>query len=294
MDSLLLKKQFVFPVASIIGLGLFTYLIKRYLNTEKQTTNQYYIKNDEEIRTIPNLIITTETGVENIIYVFWNGDLNSTYLLIDLLLQDKVVQPLYIERYSILKSLEYNNLEELTKTYMSIKNTSNINKPENKKIKQYLEDVARIKRIQNNENSQITLFRKMIIKQYPEFQQNFLPTQYITTISKDLQYTSYFFNILKTLKPIHYNGIEFLEQILRFIKYFNQSMKKTSPRILIGYSRDSKNIELIKIILEKTNNINENKNKLELPLQDITNKDILYLAVNFFPNDIMHYFKKNT
>jgi hypothetical protein len=299
--SLLLKKQFVFPIASILGLGLFTYLTKRYLNTEKQTTNQYYIKTDESptglwhkgsapyehTRTTPNLTLTTQSGLNNIIYVFWNGDLNSTYLVIDLLLQDKIVQPLYIERYTIIKSLEYDNLESLTKKYSLIKNknTSEAITSINQKIKQYLEDVARIKRSQNNEISQITLFRKMIIMQYPEFQQNFLPTQYITTITKDLKHTSDFFNILKDTNPLYYNGIEFLEQALRFTKHFTKQKTNSSPRILIGYSRDSKNIDLVKKILARIGN------KLELPLQDINNQDVSYLAVNFFPNDIMQYFK---
>jgi len=300
--SLLLKKQFVFPVASILGLGIFTYLTKRYLNTEKKTTNQYYIKTDESptglwhkgsapyehTRTTPNLTLTTQSGLNNIIYVFWNGDLNSTYLLIDLLLQDKIIQPLYIERYTIIKSLEYDNLESLTKKYSLIKNTPDANTPVNKKIKQYLEDVARIKHCQNNETSQITLFRKMIIMQYPEFQQNFLPTQYITTITKDLKHTSVFFNILKDTNPLYYNGIEFLEQVLRFTKHFTKPKHNSSPRILIGYSRDNKNIDLIKKILAR---IEHNENKLELPLQDNSNQDIYYLAVNFFPNDIMRFFK---
>jgi hypothetical protein len=289
ITSQLLKNNFMFPVVSILGLTLFTYLIKRYLDTEKKTNNQYYIKTDEQLSVIPNITLTTTSGLNNIIYIFWNGDLNSTYLLIDLLSQEKIVQPLYVERYTILKSLEYDNLEKMTKHYISIKNTSNINTPVNKKIKQYLEDIAKIKHNQNNETSQLTLFRKIIIKQYPEFQSNFLPTQYITTITKDLEYTSEFFNILKTLNPIHYNGIEFLEQILRFIKHFNMSQKKTSSRILIGYSKDSKNIELIKNIknILNTNNItSQNNNNLEMPLQDITNKDISYLSINIFPNNM--------
>ena len=93
----------IFGTLSILGLGLFTYLGNRYFNTNKDTSNQYYTRTEETILGTPNLKLTTEKGCSNIIYAFWNGDLSSTYLLIDLLLQDKVIQPLYIERYTILE-----------------------------------------------------------------------------------------------------------------------------------------------------------------------------------------------
>lgn len=288
-------KPIVFPLVSIAGLGLFTYLAKRYLNTQKETTNQYYIKSDETFHSQPNITLTTTTGQSNIIYLFWNGDLKSTYLLIDLLLQDKVVRTIYIEQYTILKALEYDNLEKLTKQYNAIKNTSDVDTPVNKRVKQYLEDVAKIKRCQNNETLQLSVLRKMIMKQYPEFVNNFLPTQYITTINKDLQHTSDFFTILQDLQPQYYNGIEFLEQVLRFCKYFLKQYANGYPRILIGYSSDSKNIKLVKKILSKMHNNNNKSNKsnniLELPLQDTTNKDISYLATNFISNDILKNLK---
>ena len=145
----------IFAGISILGLGLFTYLTNRYLNTTKETTNQYYTKQTEIILGAPNInLLTTENGNKQIVYLFWNGDINSTYLLIDLLLQDKVIQPLYIERYTILKSLEYQNLENLTKQYSEynankkiIELTESINQIKKiKKIKEYLEDVAKIKK----------------------------------------------------------------------------------------------------------------------------------------------------
>lgn len=312
----------IFGTLSILGLGLFTYLANRYLNTNKDTSNQYYTKTEETILGTPNLKLTTEKGCSNIIYAFWNGDLSSTYLLIDLLLQDKVIQPLYIERYTILKSLEYDNLAKLTKQYTDIlkdnkanknnKNNTNTNdkpigdgNPEKEKekdtikIKKYLEDVARIKKNQANEITQLEIFRKIILKQYPEFQKNLLPTQYITTITKDLQHTSNFFSILKNISPLYYNGIEFLEQVSRFLKYYKPvANKKTGKdaqnRILLGYTKDNKNMELVSKILNELFNeksILEDVN-LEIPLKDISNDDVKYLAVNFFPNDIMKYFKQ--
>jgi len=307
----------IFGTLSILGLGLFTYLGNRYLNTDKETSNQYYTKTEETILGTPNLKLTTEKGCSNIIYAFWNGDLSSTYLLIDLLLQDKVIQPLYIERYTILKSLEYDNLAKLTKQYTSTlqdnkPNKNNINSngnansngnPEKEKdtikIKKYLEDVARIKKNQSNEITQLEIFRKIILKQYPEFQQNLLPTQYITTITKDLQHTSNFFSILKNISPLYYNGIEFLEQVSRFLKYYKpvantKKSKDVQNRILVGYTKDNKNMELVNKILNEFFNgksILEDVN-LEIPLKDISNDDVKYLAVNFFPNDIMKYFKQ--
>ena len=311
----------IFGTLSILGLGLFTYLGNRYLNTDKETSNQYYTKTEETILGTPNLKLTTEKGQSNIIYGFWNGDLSSTYLLIDLLLQDKVIQPLYIERYTILKSLEYDNLVKLTKQYNDIlqnnkatrnsgnninSGNSNLRKEKDKdkeyiKIKKYLEDVARIKKNQANEITQLEIFRKIILKQYPEFQKNFLPTQYITTITKDLQHTSNFFSILKNISPLYYNGIEFLEQVSRFLKYYKpvantKKSKDVQSRILLGYTKDNKNMELVnKILIEiqnsNTKSILENVN-IEIPLKDINNDDVKYLAVNFFPNDIMKYFKQ--
>ena len=145
------------------------------------------------------------------------------------------------------------------------------------------------------------IFRKIILKQYPEFQQNFLPTQYITTITKDLQHTSNFFSILKNISPLYYNGIEFLEQVSRFLKYYKpvantKTSKNAQSRILLGYTKNNKNIELVnKILNENFNTKSDEKSiledvNLEIPLKDISNDDVKYLAVNFFPNDIMKYF----
>jgi hypothetical protein len=234
-------------------------------------------------------------------------------------LQDKPIQPLYIERYTILKTLEHDNLEILTKQYKEYKQREkdtqdklyNISHEQNKyfiNIKQYLEDVARIKKKQMNETTQLEIFRQIILKQYPEFQQNFLPTQYITTITKDLEHTSNFFSILKDISPQYYNGIELLEQVTRFLKYYKpicnianttntansinatnltNPTSLTGPRIIMGYTKDSKNIELVNKILLNANILDI---KIDIPLQDIDNNTIKYVNVKFFPNNIMKYF----
>lgn len=292
-----ISRNVIFGSLSIISLGLFTYLANRYLNNNKNTSNQYYIKKEETILGMPSLNLKKIIENTEIIYLFWNGDMSSTYLLIDLLLQDKIIQPLYIEKYTILKSLEYDNLDKLTKQYNnSLKNNeynySNGKENNNLKIKKYLEDVARIKKNQSNEITQLIIIRKMIIKQYPEFQKNLLPTQFIITITKDLSHTSNFFSILSNISPLYYNGIEFLEQVTRFIKYYkpimnqlskntNANISKIHSRILIGYTKDNKNIELIKKILSR--NILKNVN-IELPLIDMINSDVKYLATSFTNN----------
>jgi hypothetical protein len=289
------------------------------MNTDNKTSNQYYTKSEESILGTPNLTLTTQKGQSEIIYIFWNGNMSSSYLVIDLLLQDKPIQPLYIERYTILKTLEHDNLEILTKQYKEYKQREkdtqdklyNISHEQNKyfiNIKQYLEDVARIKKKQMNETTQLEIFRQIILKQYPEFQQNFLPTQYITTITKDLEHTSNFFSILKDISPQYYNGIELLEQVTRFLKYYKpicnianttntansinatnltNPTSLTGPRIIMGYTKDSKNIELVNKILLNANILDI---KIDIPLQDIDNNTIKYVNVKFFPNNIMKYF----
>jgi len=71
---------------------------------------------------------------------------------------------------------------------------------------------------------------------------------------------------------------------------------------LLGYTKDNKNIDLINKIFDTTPNTIPNtipniipiakKNiledvKIEIPLKDISNDDVKYLASNFCPNDIM-------
>lgn len=310
-----LSRNTIFAGLSILGLGLFTYLTKRYFKTENETTNQYYTKPQENVLGIPNLTLTKNPI--QIIYIFWNGDLSSTYLLIDLLLQDKIIQPLYIERYTILKQLEYDTLENMTKLYtektLKYKDGGNIQKDrkllnEDKqylKIKNYLEDVARIKKKQITEITQLEFMRKIIIKQYPEFQSNFLPTQYITTINKDLPHTTKFFEILKKIAPPEYSGIEFYEQITRFIKHYKPLINFTKdkikdndndkdkinikPRIILGYTRDTYNINLIQKISTLLDIDIDIDIDIEIPLREIDNSSVKFLATNTFNSDILRY-----
>ena len=124
--TLTLNKNHLWTGLSFVGLGTFTYLTNRYLTNTKETSNQTYYKPCELIKGIPNLTILNNTNnhthntnttntTNNITYIFWNGDMNSTYILLDLLLQDTIIQPLYIERYTIIKALEKDTLETILK-----------------------------------------------------------------------------------------------------------------------------------------------------------------------------------
>ena len=327
-----ISRNQIFFGLSILCLGAFTYITNRFLNNTIQTTNQYYVKSNnpsqklditqEDMPTpIPTHDLTLNIQLQNIHnqihknihknihiyeYVFWNGDINSTYLLIDLLLQDKIIQPVYIEKYTILKTLENTNLSKMVKQYNVYKNNTTPDKKTTQhnditKIKLYLEDIARIKNIQTTETDNLELLRTLIIKKYPEFQHNLLYTQYVTTITKDLEHTSIFFDTLKTISPIHYNGIEFIEQITRFIKHYKpfntiQNINNTNitnitnnitklSRILIGYSSNHKNINLIKTLLD-THSINTHKH-IEMPLHTHTDNDINFLAHEICSNIIL-------
>ena len=272
MDDLIFRitKNQLFGVTSILAIAGFTYLAKRYLSNVEKSTNQYYIKPTEQI-SIPNLNVLkpSESETNKHVFVFWNGDDSSTYLLIDLLQQDYIIQPLYIERFTIIKQLEGAKLEALARQYK--------NKPETNQYK-YLQDIAKTKKTQANELTQLDTKRKIILNKYNQFQHNLLPTVYITTIAKDMDFTSSFFIALKEHQPMYYDGIEFLEQVIRFLNNYPSSRGK---RIILGYNKDSKNMILIKNMLQKIKQgVIDNKEikniKIDIPLEDVSSSEIKY------------------
>lgn len=272
MDDLIFRitKNQLFGVTSILAIAGFTYLAKRYLSNVEKSTNQYYIKPTEQI-TIPNLNVLkpSESETSKNVFVFWNGDDSSTYLLIDLLQQDYIIQPLYIERFTIIKQLEGTKLEALARQYK--------NKPETNQYK-YLQDIAKTKKTQSNELTQLDTKRKIILNKYNQFQHNLLPTVYITTIAKDMDFTSSFFIALKEHQPMYYDGIEFLEQVIRFLNNYPSSRDK---RIILGYNKDSKNMILIRNMLKKIKQgVIDNKEikniKIDIPLEDVSSSELKY------------------
>ena len=234
----------------------------------------------------PDLDINTINDNKPITYIFWNGDVGSTYLIIDLLLQDKIVQPLYIERYTIIRALEGERLKNL----VNIKKNSNIKQNINDDI--FLKQISILKHSQDYEIKQVEILRLIILAQYPEFRNNFLPTTYITTIAKDLEYTSQFYNTLKELSPVFYDGIEFIEQVVRFLKHYNNILGSSldtsniiKSRIILGCNKEYKNLDLL-IKLQKKGLVVG----IDFPIIDMDVKTVKFMAVEFFPNDIMKYF----
>ena len=310
--TLTLNKNHIWSGISIIGLGALTYLTNRYVNNTKKTKNQSYYKPSELIKGIPNLNYINNTNntnsghntnsgkntnsgqntnsghISNIIYIFWNGDMNSTYILIDLLVQDKIIQPLYIERYTIIKDLEKDELENIIKKQKHHYTKDNTNQIFHSN---YLKNIVLLKKTQDYELKQLEILRLMILGKYPEFSNNLFPTTYITSIEKDLEMTSLFYNTLQNIKPIYYDGIDFIEQVLRYIKYSgyikqsNNTNNTIIPRIILGCNKDYKNEKLL------TNLIDINiVTIIDFPLKNSDNDIVKKSCIHLFPNDIMKYF----
>jgi hypothetical protein len=298
--TLTLNKNHLWTGISFIGLGALGYLTNRYITNTKQTKNQSYYKPAELIKGIPNLhSINMQSNMPSnmqsntqIIYIFWNGDINSTYLLIDLLLQDKIIQPLYIERYTIIKELEKDTLESIIKQTKT--NQNKINQNKTNKNKDYLQNILLIKKTQEYELKQLEILRLMILGKYPEFHNNLFPTTYITSIEKDLEMTSHFYNTLQDIKPLYCDGIDLIEQILRYLKYSgytNNNINNNNnniPRIILGCNKEYKNNDLLLKLIHK--NI---VSIIDLPLKKINNEELKHICAGFFSNDIMKYFLSN-
>jgi hypothetical protein len=304
MDDIILRisRHYLTGAAGIVGLGAATYLLRRYLSNTEKTTNSYYTRTDE-ISIVPNISAFSPNARK--IYIYWNGDFNSTYLLLDYLQQDYIVQTLYIERYTIRKALEHDQLQKYTAEYNKSKLSPDTNTKCPSSILDYLADVAKMKRQQSVEISTMTTLRRVIINQYPEFRANLLPTRYITVIEKDLEHSQQFYDSLRTLnlQPLEYIGIELFEQASRYIKNLSTQSQhleldnNQSIKIVMGYSQDSHLAKIIEIIIQKmaqtkkenTNNQKHSKNKIELPLAGIPSSTIKYLATEKINKEVIRF-----
>ena len=85
-----LSKNHLWSALSIAGLAGITYLTNRYVKNTEQTTNQTYYKPLEILSGNVN-VNTNANANANKIYIFWNGVMESTYLLLYLILQDKII-----------------------------------------------------------------------------------------------------------------------------------------------------------------------------------------------------------
>jgi len=93
-----------------------------------------------------------------------------------------------------------------------------------------------------------------------------------------MDFTSSFFIALKEHQPMYYDGIEFLEQVIRFLNNYPSSRDK---RIILGYNKDSKNMILIKNMLQKIKQgVIDNKEikniKIDIPLEDVSSSELKY------------------
>lgn len=307
MDDIIFRisRHYITGTIGLLGLGAATYFIRRYLSNSENTTNRFYTRSDE-MDAPPSLVANSYNARK--VYIFWNGSFNSTYLLLDYLQQDYIVQPLYIERYTIRKSLEHDRLQKYTAEYRNAMKSGNTYtsikcSPE---IIDYLEDVARMKRQQEIDISQITMLRRIITNQHSEFQYNLLPTRYITVIEKDLTHTQTFYDTIKSLEipPLDYIGIELFEQASRYITHIPPHSSK--QKIIIGYSQDSHLARIITNIIEKIKNVNQANQanqanqtnqssrpngliEIELPLANISNDVIRYLATQKIHQEVMRF-----
>lgn len=249
--TIFISSQTLYFIFSIGLILLFIYLINRYNKNVIDTTNQFYSDNI--------YIIPKNTDIK---YILWNGDINSTYIIINLLIQDYYVQPLYFEKYTINKNKNQNILNTLI-------NKSNI---ENAKSNIILKELSIYKNQQKKEKTNINQLYKIIQTQYPEFKFRLLPIIFITNIQKDSDFTTHFYNILSQHKQQYNNKlihkhIEYFENYMRFIKYFNVN------NIYISYNKNYIDLDIILFYLNNNNN-----NKIILPNKDIEHNNIKYLA----------------
>jgi hypothetical protein len=262
------------------------YLVQRYSNTVKKTSNQIYTMPHEHI---PNselqLLSTLETIHQEKYFVFWNGNMQSTYHIITLLKKGYIVQPIYLEEYTISRLLGIDKLQELVKDY---KNTGVVHDYENDNYLRYLKT---LKHKQSLDITKMQKLRNMIKQQYSEFSKNLLPTHYVSSIQKDLQHTQTFSNQLQKIDNIyniyiiHNNHIEFIEQCSRFSKYYTYHQKDKDKRNLynihLPLTQDSKTFSNLQKLLQLDITQYTNLcNKIHLPIIDLDKEKIKINALN--------------
>ena len=200
---------------SFAFLFISNYMIQRYMKNVSLTTNKFYTKQSELAKQVPIKHLDTKK-----IYTFWNGNRQSTYHLIMLLKQGYIVQTLYIEEYTILKGIDNEKLAELVAKYTtSIKDLKKDLKTD-KQLDNYMTYLKKIKIKQNRELDNLMKMRLAIRSQFSEYEANFLPTMYITAITKDMTITNAFASKIRDISPIYEDHFEVIEQMIRFAQYF--------------------------------------------------------------------------
>lgn len=234
LSNSLYNKYFGYLIGLISIILLFQYLKKRYKHNIFITKNNYYLDTKEIVPNINYYLYSKN----KIIYLFWNGNISSTYLLYYLLIDKGLpVQTIYIKNYTINENLRMDTNEKNIKT----------------------NDETRLDYIlQTKEISRMNDIRNIIYSDYPFCKSLFLPTFYVYCIHKDLDFTYRFKRDTKFIVRPNMNTIE---RIVRFTHYSNIGN--------IMLSLDEKDIELYNIL-----NNNGYTNKLKMPLINLKNEDI--------------------
>jgi len=210
-----ITKNYKYITLTFAVLFISNYMLQRYMQNVSLTTNKFYTKHGELAKQVPIKHLDTQK-----IYTFWNGNRQSTYHLIMLLKQGYIVQSLYIEEYTILKGIDNEKLAELVAKYKpSIKDLKKDLKTD-KQLDSYMTYLKKIKIKQNRELDNLMKMRLAIRSQFSEYEANFLPTMYITAITKDMTITNAFANKISEMTPIYEDHFEVIEQMIRFAQHF--------------------------------------------------------------------------
>jgi len=204
----------------------------------------------------------------------------SIYILFNYIIKKGyIVQPIYLEEYTISRQLGMDKLQDIIKDY---KTTGLINNSENN---DYLHYLKTLKHKQSLDINKMTRLRNIIKQQYPEFIKNLLPTHYVSGIQKDLKHTQNFSNLLQQIDIIHPNHIEFIEQCSRFSKYYTYHQKDKDKmnlyKIHLPITQDSKTfLNFQKLLQLDINQSNYLFNRINLPIIDLDKEKIKMNALN--------------
>ena len=73
---------------------------------------------------------------------------------------------------------------------------------------------------------------------------------------------------------------------MRFLKHYNSIIEvESKPRIILGCNKEYKNLDLLLKLKNKSLVVG-----IDFPIIDMDVKTVKFMAVEFFPNDIMKYF----
>lgn len=274
------KNNYKILAISFIVLFSFNYLLQRYSNNLYKTSNQLYTMAQEQI---PNTDLHYLSNIDSIQqeknFIYWNGNIQSTYYLITLLKKGYIIQPIYLEEYTISRLLGMDKLQDIIKDY---KTTGLIENSEND---DYLHYLKTLKHKQSLDINKMTRLRNIIKQQYSEFSKNLLPTHYVSGIQKDLTHTQTFSNLLHQIDIIHNNHIEFIEQCSRFAKYYTYHQKDKDKmnlyKIQLPITQDSKTFsnfqKLLQLDIKQSNHL---FNRINLPIMDLDKEKIKINALN--------------